>query len=234
MVGEDESALHVEIHLEDEQLRLVSGRGELGRWSLSDIGVAAKLDGFHLRIEGEELIISTNDDARFALALGIRSSNSPRLNRLVAGARDDLSPGYGRVPPSAQAAPLQPPAPSPSVNLGPLTVGLLGAASAQALAAVLALVSDSTLEIFGIVPTWAGWLLAAVSVGFGARRIRHGQWGGRRLVALGTVFGLITLAGSLLGLTEPSFSWITDGVAFGGVGTILAGLLLSLDLPKGP
>ena len=88
MVGEAESAIRVEIHLEDEELRLSSGHGELGRWPLSDIGVAAKLDGFHLRIEGEELILSTNDDARFALALGIRSSSSPRLNRMLAGALD--------------------------------------------------------------------------------------------------------------------------------------------------
>ncbi|HSL25776.1 MAG TPA: hypothetical protein VLA54_05775, partial [Acidimicrobiia bacterium] len=50
MAGEAESAIRVEIRLEDEELRLVSRYGELGRWPLADIGVAAKLDGFHLRI----------------------------------------------------------------------------------------------------------------------------------------------------------------------------------------
>ena len=101
MMGEAESAIRVEIHLEDEELRMVSAHGELGRWPLSDIGVAAKLDGFHLRIEGEELVISTNDDARFAIALGIRSSSSPRLNRLLAGARDDGIDSDGRMAPLA-------------------------------------------------------------------------------------------------------------------------------------
>ena len=106
ILGEAESAIHVEIHLEDEELRLVSGHGELGRWPLSDIGVAAKLDGFHLRIEGEELIISTNDDARFALALGIRSSNSPRLNRMLAGALDHGVEHDGRLAPTPPVPPV--------------------------------------------------------------------------------------------------------------------------------
>ena len=35
MMGEAESAIRVEIHLEDEELRLVSAHGELGRWPLS-------------------------------------------------------------------------------------------------------------------------------------------------------------------------------------------------------
>jgi hypothetical protein len=234
VVGEGESALRVEIHLEDEELLLVSGQGELGRWPLSDIGVAAKLDGFHLRIEGEELVISTNDDARFALALGIRSSNSPRLNRLVAGAMDDTIPGYGGLADSSLSVPLEQSAPSPAASLGPLIVGLLGAAAAQALAAIVAVVSESTLKIFGIVPAWPIWVLAALAVGFGAMVLRDGYRGGRRLVAAGVVLGLITLAGSLLGLPEPEFSWITDGVAFGGAGTILAGLLLSLDFSDKP
>jgi len=107
MMGEADSAIRVEIHLEDEELRLVSAHGELGRWPLSDIGVAAKLDGFHLRIEGEELVISTNDDARFAIALGIRSSSSPRLNRLLAGARDDGMDIEGRMAPDTPQVPVE-------------------------------------------------------------------------------------------------------------------------------
>lgn len=232
ILGEAESAIHVEIHLEDEELRLVSGHGELGRWSLSDIGVAAKLDGFHLRIEGEELIISTNDDARFALALGIRSSNSPRLNRMLAGALDHGVEHDGRLaptPPVPMAQPPPRPVPAMPENVTPVAVGLLGAAISQALGGILGLVSNSSLRIFDFVPAWPVWIVAALAVAGGAFALLNGLRGGRNLVAAGAVLGLVTLAGSLMGLSEPTFSWITDGVAFGGAGTILAGLLLSVE-----
>ncbi len=233
MLGEAQSAIRVEIHLEDEELLLVSTHGELGRWSLAEIGVAAKLDGFHLRIEGEELIISTNDDARFALALGIRSSSSPRLNRLLAGARDHGIDSEGRMSP---AAPVRPPgqylemqsAAEPE-NVTPVAVGLLVAAAIQAMGGVVALGSNSTLEIGDIVPAWPAWIAAAVIVAAGAFAMLNRIRNGRVLVAVGAIVGLATLAGSLMGVAEPNFSWISDGVAFGGAGTILAGLLLSVD-----
>ena len=232
ILGEAESAIHVEIHLEDEELRLSSGHGELGRWPLSDIGVAAKLDGFHLRIEGEELIISTNDDARFALALGIRSSNSPRLNRMLAGALDQGVEHDGRlapIPPVPVQQPAARSAPAVPDSVTPVAVGFLGAGIAQALGGILGLVSGSSLRIVDLVPAWPIWILAALTVAGGAFALLNGLRSGRNVVAVGAVLGLLTLAGSLMGLAEPTFSWITDGVAFGGSGTILAGLLLSVD-----
>lgn len=231
MMGEAESAIRVEIHLEHEELRLVSAHGELGRWPLSDIGIAAKLDGFHLRIEGEELVVSTNDDARFALALGIRSSSSPRLNRLLAGARDH-GVDEGRM------APAPPPSPigygsgstlAEPEKVTPVAMGLLAAAATQALAGIVGLAGNSTIRIVDLVPAWPAWIVAAVTVAAGALALLNRLRGGRNLVAAGAIVGLVTLAGSLMGVAEPTFSWISDGVAFGGAGTILAGLLLSVD-----
>jgi len=232
IMGEAESAIRVEIHLEDEELRLVSTHGELGRWPLSDIGVAAKPDGFHLRIEGEELVISTNDDARFAIALGIRSSSSPRLNRLLAGARDDGVDIEGRMAPIAPIVPVDYAAslaPAPPENVTPVAMGLLAAGAIQAFGGVIALASDSRLRIVDLMPTWPAWIIAAVTVAAGAFALLNRFRGGRNLVAAGAIVGLLTLAGSLMGVTQPTFSWISDGVAFGGAGTILAGLLLSVD-----
>jgi hypothetical protein len=232
MAGEAESAIHVEIHLEHEELRLVSGKGELGRWPLADIGVAAKLDGFHLRIEGEELVISTNDDARFALALGIRSSSSPRLNRLLAGARDNGIDTEGRIAPdpAPSSARYQPATTSSDhENTAAVAMGLLGAAGAQFIGGVVGVTSNSTLRIVDLVPAWPVWMVAAATVAAGAFALLKRVRGGRNLVAAGAIVGVITLAASLMGVSEPSFSWISDGVVFGGAGTILAGLLLSVD-----
>jgi hypothetical protein len=199
---------------------------------LSDIGVAAKLDGFHLRIEGEELVISTNDDARFAIALGIRSSSSPRLNRLLAGARDDGIDTEGRMAPATPIVPVEYAAslaPAPPENVIPVAMGLLAAGTIQAFGGVIALASNSTLRIVDLLPAWPAWIIAGVTVASGAFALLNRLRAGRNLVAAGAIIGLVTLAGSLMGVTEPTFSWLSDGVVFGGAGTILAGLLLSVD-----
>lgn len=232
MVGESEAGIRVEIHLEDEELRLASGHGELGRWPLSDIGVAAKLDGFHLRIEGEELIITTSDDARFALALGIRSSNSPRLNRLLANARDAGVDVAGVLTPPAPV----PPTPDPEwVSENPesatsVAMGVLGAGALQLLAGVIPLAMGSTSRIASALLIWPLWIAASLASTIGGFALLSGFRRGRQFVAAGAVIGLVTITGSVLGATQPGFSWLGDGVVLGGAGTVLAGLLLSVDM----
>jgi hypothetical protein len=108
-------------------------------------------------------------------------------------------------------------------------MGLLAAGAIQALGGVIALASNSSLRIVDLVPAWPAWIIAAVTVASGAFALLNRLRGGRNLVAAGAILGLVTLAGSLMGVTEPTFSWISDGVVFGGAGTILAGLLLSVD-----
>ena len=207
----------------------MSQQGELGRWRLSDIGIAAKLDGFHLRLEGEELIVSTSDDAVFALALGIRSSSSPRLSRLLAGARDR---GLEWSGPSA------PDQPDPRRDdlvagarvdqLAPVVAGLWGSAAAQALAAAIVLASESSIRVVGL-PAWPAWIAAAGAVAVGAYALRNRNPAARGFIAAGVIVGVLTVAVSLGGIGEPTFSWITDGVVFGGSGTLLAGLLLAVE-----
>ena len=232
MMGETDSTIRVEIHLEDEELRLVSRHGELGRWPLSDIGVAAKLDGFHLRIEGEELIVATNDDARFALALGIRSTMSPRLNRLLASARDNgLDAGDALAPsqPVPRSSYNSESAPLPPDQVVPVAIGLFGAAVGQVLAGVIVLASSSTVRVLGIIPAWLAWIVAAVTVAAGAFGLLNHVQNARKVVLAGAIVGLVTLAASLIGVGQPSFSWISDGLLFGGIGAILSGLLLGVD-----
>ena len=164
-------------------------------------------------------MISTNDDARFAIALGIRSSSSPRLNRLLAGARDDGLDSEGRMAPPAPTVPADYASslvPDPPENVTPVALGLLAAGAIQALGGVVALASNSTLRIIDLVPAWPAWIIAAVTVASGAFALLNHLRGGRNLVAAGAVLGLVTLAGSLMGVAEPTFSWISDGVVFRG------------------
>ena len=85
MQGDDDSPLDVVIDLENERMLIRTKSMVLGEWSLNDVGVHSENDGFHLRIEGEQVILRTEDDAGFATEIGLRSA-SPRLRRLM-GAR---------------------------------------------------------------------------------------------------------------------------------------------------
>lgn len=71
---ERDSTIGVVIDLSDERLQLRSGDANIADWSLSDIRVTAQGDGFHIRAEGEEVILDLREDAEFAVALGLRSA----------------------------------------------------------------------------------------------------------------------------------------------------------------
>ncbi len=55
MQGEIGAGINVEIDLEHERLLIKTRSTVLGEWSLSDVGIQSANDGFHLRIEGEQV-----------------------------------------------------------------------------------------------------------------------------------------------------------------------------------
>lgn len=67
-------AIRVTIDLTDERLRLLTGDSEIANWSLDEIRVNAMSDGFHIKAEGEEVILDLTEDAEFAVALGLGSA----------------------------------------------------------------------------------------------------------------------------------------------------------------
>jgi len=75
--------LGVLVDLTEERMILHTDSTVLGDWRLSELLIRGEDDGFHIRVEGEEAIIQTNDDAGMALELGLRSA-SPRLRRQMA------------------------------------------------------------------------------------------------------------------------------------------------------
>ena len=77
------AALEVLVDLTEERMILHTDSKILGDWPLADLLIRGEDDGFHVRLEGEEVIIKTNDDPGLALELGLRSA-SPRLRRQMA------------------------------------------------------------------------------------------------------------------------------------------------------
>lgn len=76
--------IRVVIDLDDERIAIKAGTKSIGTWPLSEIGVRGEDDGFHLRLEGEEVVISTDDDAAFARLIGLHSA-SPIMRRRISG-----------------------------------------------------------------------------------------------------------------------------------------------------
>ena len=84
-----EHRVHIQVDLTGERFRLVSGNVELGNWSLDEIVVNAQPDGFHLRAEGEEIILEMPRDAEFALALGLRTGPPLLVRKMSSLLRED-------------------------------------------------------------------------------------------------------------------------------------------------
>lgn len=87
--GEDEPPLGVEVDLTADRLVVTAGDIQVGDWSRDEVRISALQDGFHLRAEGEEVILDVTDDARFALDLGLRNAHPGLRRRMSALMRDD-------------------------------------------------------------------------------------------------------------------------------------------------
>ena len=85
LLDRGQTRLRVSIDLDEERLTIRAGSSLIGTWALSEVGVRGEDDGFHLRLEGEEVVISTNDDPSFARLIGLHSA-SPIMRRRIAGA----------------------------------------------------------------------------------------------------------------------------------------------------
>ncbi|HKX74456.1 MAG TPA: hypothetical protein VJR05_03620 [Acidimicrobiia bacterium] len=229
IAGDVAPGIRVEIHLEREELSLVSAAGPLGTWPLESIGISARTDGFHLRVEGEELILSTNDDARFALAVGLRSSSSPRLNRQLAAALDVAGEGVGLATEVISEPSLTTREEAARTDSSPVAMGIVAAGALVFIGALVAVARGSGLRVFGLVPAWPFWVICALTLASGGLAMLSEMRGSRTLVLGGLLVGLLGLVGSSSGFGSPNFSWIGDGVLLSGIGTVLSGLLLSVD-----
>ncbi|MDP9494290.1 MAG: hypothetical protein M3P87_03530 [Actinomycetota bacterium] len=87
----DEPPIKVLIDLTDERMTLRSGDVEVADWALADIRVSPMPDGFHVRAEGEEVVLDVTEDAQFALDLGLRHAHPILRRRMSALLRQNPS-----------------------------------------------------------------------------------------------------------------------------------------------
>ena len=86
--GDPQPPVSVEVDLTDERMRVSSGDVDVADWSLDDIRIEALADGFHVRAEGEEIILEIPEDGRFAIELGLRTAHPALRRKMSALMRD--------------------------------------------------------------------------------------------------------------------------------------------------
>jgi hypothetical protein len=86
--GEIDQPMDVTIDLTGDRMKVTAGDVEVADWSRDEFRVRALTDGFHVRAEGEEVVLDVREDARFAIELGLKSAH-PLLRRRIAALRRD-------------------------------------------------------------------------------------------------------------------------------------------------
>ncbi len=71
LLGHTGFPLGVEVDLSGERLTVRAGDTEVADWSLDEITISALPDGFHIKAEGEEVVLNLIDAERFADEIGL-------------------------------------------------------------------------------------------------------------------------------------------------------------------
>ena len=87
--GEDTQATPVVVDLTGDRITLSIGEEEIADWSKDGMRIQALPDGFHIRAEGEAVVLDVTEDARFALELGMRNAHPALRRRMSALLRSD-------------------------------------------------------------------------------------------------------------------------------------------------
>ncbi len=87
--GDDTQPLPVLVDLTDNKLTMTIGSQEVAAWNRDQMRIAAMPDGFHIRADGEAIILDVGDDAKFALELGLKNAHPALRRRMSALLRSD-------------------------------------------------------------------------------------------------------------------------------------------------
>lgn len=87
--GEADRPMNVTIDLTGDRMKVMAGDVEVADWSRDEFRIRALIDGFHVRAEGEEVVLDIREDARFAIDIGLKSAHPTLRRRMAALMRDE-------------------------------------------------------------------------------------------------------------------------------------------------
>ena len=87
--GESEPPMPVVVDLTEDRMTMSIGEEEVADWARSEMRISALPDGFHIRAEGEAIVLDVEEDAQFALDLGLRNAHPTLRRKMSALMRDE-------------------------------------------------------------------------------------------------------------------------------------------------
>ena len=100
MPGRSRLPMSVVVDVSNERLRLNRGEVALGDWPIGGIDVESRSDGFHFTFDGEKIVITVDDSAKFADELGAqRVASGPGASPAAVGDKGPVAPSslFSRV-----------------------------------------------------------------------------------------------------------------------------------------
>jgi hypothetical protein len=93
LTGQARIHLGVLVDVSDESITFTSAGREVARWSLDEVAIDHRPDGFHISAAGEEVVLGVTEASRFASELGVTAGKPWRWRRAddSAGLRQRLS-----------------------------------------------------------------------------------------------------------------------------------------------
>lgn len=211
MRGDTTQTIVVQVFADAERLRLLSGHELIGEWLVEGMGIHALDEGFAIRVEGEELILKTDDDVALAEELGLLTS-SPRLARRVAASHNVEGPAPVPLP--------EPELDTPKPNLAAIAFAL-GGVLVFAGGGFLRAAPDLTGSESGpLGPFWLAFTIGGVLMVAVAYLLGRGV-GWARVVAVLAVVGLIVVFALAVQAVRPdakdlmAYGFIAGGIVVG-------------------
>ncbi len=81
--GQSAAPVPVVVDLTENRLTMIVGHETVAEWQREQMRISAMPDGFHIRADGEFIVLDVNDDARFAIELGLKNAH-PHLRQKMA------------------------------------------------------------------------------------------------------------------------------------------------------
>ncbi len=79
IAGAGEAGLSASLAVDAGRLVVTSQDHEIGDWSVEELVVERRDDAFHIKVEGEELVVAVADPAGFSAGLGIKERRASRV-----------------------------------------------------------------------------------------------------------------------------------------------------------
>ncbi|HEY6629080.1 MAG TPA: hypothetical protein VI193_08885 [Acidimicrobiia bacterium] len=117
--GRSKLPMGVEVDIDHERMTLTAADRTVGVWPLEKLEVSSRADGFHITVDGEEIVLTVTDSKKFAAELGVEQRPRRAAAPKPVPRREVQSPSVDTKSASRANGAVKPPAPVASTKIEP-------------------------------------------------------------------------------------------------------------------